>query len=191
MRRRTLAGDHGRLGEDLAHRYLRRHGCTVVARNYRSPLREREKSTWWRGTAACWSSSKSRRARAPISASPIAPWTRRSSAAIAIAARDYGAPRAASREPTRFDIVSVLLGTASHQIIVAGAHGIKRPCHIIRCSANGLYPEGRSRLPELRKDPITGRWVIIATDRAKRPGDFIRQPVPPAQTDGLPVRFRP
>ena len=23
--------------------------------------------------------------------------------------------------------------------------------------------------PELRKDPIVGRWVIIATDRAKRP----------------------
>ena len=34
-------------------------------------------------------------------------------------------------------------------------------------------------MPELRKDPITGRWVIIATDRAKRPGDFIRQSVPP------------
>ena len=35
-------------------------------------------------------------------------------------------------------------------------------------------------MPELRKDPITGRWVIIATDRAKRPSDFIRQPVIPA-----------
>jgi UDPglucose--hexose-1-phosphate uridylyltransferase len=35
-------------------------------------------------------------------------------------------------------------------------------------------------LPELRKDPITGRWVIIATERARRPSDFIRQPVPPA-----------
>jgi UDPglucose--hexose-1-phosphate uridylyltransferase len=32
-------------------------------------------------------------------------------------------------------------------------------------------------LPELRKDPITGRWVIIATDRAKRPTDFIRDKV--------------
>jgi UDPglucose--hexose-1-phosphate uridylyltransferase len=31
-------------------------------------------------------------------------------------------------------------------------------------------------LPELRKDPITGRWVIIATDRAKRPSDFVREP---------------
>ena len=34
-------------------------------------------------------------------------------------------------------------------------------------------------MPELRKDPVTGRWVIIATDRAKRPNDFIRQTVPP------------
>jgi UDPglucose--hexose-1-phosphate uridylyltransferase len=32
-------------------------------------------------------------------------------------------------------------------------------------------------LPELRKDPIVGRWVIIATDRAKRPTDFIRERV--------------
>ncbi len=28
------------------------------------------------------------------------------------------------------------------------------------------------RMPELRKDPIIGRWVIIATERAKRPSDF-------------------
>jgi len=27
-------------------------------------------------------------------------------------------------------------------------------------------------VPELRRDPITGRWVIIATDRARRPADF-------------------
>jgi len=32
-------------------------------------------------------------------------------------------------------------------------------------------------LPELRKDPITGRWVIIATERAKRPTDFVRERV--------------
>jgi len=28
-------------------------------------------------------------------------------------------------------------------------------------------------MPELRKDPILNRWVIIATERAKRPTDFI------------------
>jgi UDPglucose--hexose-1-phosphate uridylyltransferase len=32
-------------------------------------------------------------------------------------------------------------------------------------------------LPELRKDPITGRWVIISTDRGKRPTDFVRESV--------------
>jgi UDPglucose--hexose-1-phosphate uridylyltransferase len=32
-------------------------------------------------------------------------------------------------------------------------------------------------LPELRKDPITGRWVIISTDRGKRPMDFVRESV--------------
>ncbi|MBI4889321.1 MAG: galactose-1-phosphate uridylyltransferase [Acidobacteria bacterium] len=32
-------------------------------------------------------------------------------------------------------------------------------------------------MPDLRKDPITGRWVIIATDRARRPADFTREPV--------------
>jgi UDPglucose--hexose-1-phosphate uridylyltransferase len=33
-------------------------------------------------------------------------------------------------------------------------------------------------MPELRKDPVTDQWVIIATDRARRPNDFIREPVP-------------
>ncbi|MGE5325602.1 MAG: galactose-1-phosphate uridylyltransferase, partial [Deltaproteobacteria bacterium] len=32
-------------------------------------------------------------------------------------------------------------------------------------------------MPELRKDPVTGRWVIIATERAKRPSDFLRDKV--------------
>src|ERR1700683_3797051 len=36
-RRRRLGGNLGRAGEDMAHRYLRRRGCIVVARNYRTP----------------------------------------------------------------------------------------------------------------------------------------------------------
>jgi UDPglucose--hexose-1-phosphate uridylyltransferase len=36
-------------------------------------------------------------------------------------------------------------------------------------------------MPELRKDPLIGRWVIIATDRAKRPIDFLTP-----QEDPLP-----
>jgi UDPglucose--hexose-1-phosphate uridylyltransferase len=31
-------------------------------------------------------------------------------------------------------------------------------------------------MPELRKDPIIGRWVIIATERARRPDQFVGQP---------------
>jgi UDPglucose--hexose-1-phosphate uridylyltransferase len=27
-------------------------------------------------------------------------------------------------------------------------------------------------MPELRKDPVIGRWVIISTERGKRPSDF-------------------
>jgi UDPglucose--hexose-1-phosphate uridylyltransferase len=32
-------------------------------------------------------------------------------------------------------------------------------------------------MPELRKDPVVGRWVIIATERARRPSDFGRETV--------------
>ena len=34
-------------------------------------------------------------------------------------------------------------------------------------------------MPELRKDPIVGRWVIISTERARRPSDFSPEPVRP------------
>jgi UDPglucose--hexose-1-phosphate uridylyltransferase len=33
-------------------------------------------------------------------------------------------------------------------------------------------------MPELRKDPVSDRWVIIATERARRPTDFVRETVP-------------
>ncbi len=33
-------------------------------------------------------------------------------------------------------------------------------------------------MPELRKDPITDSWVIISTDRARRPSDFVRERTP-------------
>ena len=34
-------------------------------------------------------------------------------------------------------------------------------------------------MPELRRDPIVGRWVIIATERARRPNQFRRAEDPP------------
>ncbi|MBI4637346.1 MAG: galactose-1-phosphate uridylyltransferase [Candidatus Rokubacteria bacterium] len=35
-------------------------------------------------------------------------------------------------------------------------------------------------MPELRKDPVVGRWVIISTDRARRPSDFAVEPRDPS-----------
>ncbi len=32
-------------------------------------------------------------------------------------------------------------------------------------------------MPELRRDPVTGRWVIISAERARRPSDFVHAPV--------------
>lgn len=43
-------------------------------------------------------------------------------------------------------------------------------------------------MPELRKDPITGRWVIIATERGKRPMDF---PPAPPDPEGAGCPFCP
>ncbi|TMQ21087.1 MAG: galactose-1-phosphate uridylyltransferase [Candidatus Rokuibacteriota bacterium] len=34
-------------------------------------------------------------------------------------------------------------------------------------------------MPELRKDPVVGRWVIISTERGRRPSDFPVEPVRP------------
>ena len=39
-------------------------------------------------------------------------------------------------------------------------------------------------MPELRRDPIVGRWVIISTERAQRPTDF-RLVVPPLEAKPL------
>src|SRR5207245_9760381 len=38
-------------------------------------------------------------------------------------------------------------------------------------------------LPELRKGPVVVRWVIIATERARRPSDFVAQRVRPVGTE--------
>lgn len=43
-------------------------------------------------------------------------------------------------------------------------------------------------MPELRKDPIIGRWVIIATERAKRPSDF-KNPEPRMTMNGQNCPF--
>lgn len=41
-------------------------------------------------------------------------------------------------------------------------------------------------MPELRKDPVVGRWVIISTERGRRPSDFNGSAPPPASAKGCP-----
>ena len=41
-------------------------------------------------------------------------------------------------------------------------------------------------MPELRKDPVTGRWVIISTERRKRPSDFRLERVAPSTGEHCP-----
>lgn len=41
-------------------------------------------------------------------------------------------------------------------------------------------------MPELRKDPVIGRWVIISTERAKRPSDFKLEPEPKGNANDCP-----
>lgn len=41
-------------------------------------------------------------------------------------------------------------------------------------------------MPELRKDPLIGRWVIIATERARRPVDFVASHDEPGSPDDCP-----
>jgi len=40
-------------------------------------------------------------------------------------------------------------------------------------------------MPELRKDPIIDRWVIIATERSRRPNDFTGHGAGPVPTDSV------
>lgn len=44
-------------------------------------------------------------------------------------------------------------------------------------------------MPELRKDPVIGRWVIIATERARRPTDFVPHSVSEEEIEEPPCPF--
>jgi len=109
LRRRTLADNHGRLGEDMAYRYLRRHGCTVVARNYvaRSGAGEIDLVAW-EGGMLVFVEVKTRSSGdfGPPETAVDGEKQRR----IALAAREYGRRAQVEAARMRFDIVSVMLG---------------------------------------------------------------------------------
>jgi len=109
IRRRFYAHDLGRVGEDLAHRYLRRRGCTVVARNYRARSGAGEIDlVAWHGGALVFVEVKTRSSEEH--GAPEAAVDCEKRLAIERAAREYSRRTGIAWDKTRFDIVSVVVG---------------------------------------------------------------------------------
>jgi putative endonuclease len=108
LRRRYLRRDHGRVGEDLAYRYLRRHGCTVVARNYftRSGSGEID-IVAWHGATLVFIEVKTRQTEEYGSPDRAVDAEKRQR--LQLAARDYSRRAGVLQERTRFDVISVVL----------------------------------------------------------------------------------
>jgi putative endonuclease len=99
---------NGRLGEDLAHRFLRRRGYTIVARNYRPPAGGGELDlVAWDGESLVFVEVKTR-ARTDFG-TPDAAVDREKKIHIDRAARDYARRAGVAWERVRFDVVSVML----------------------------------------------------------------------------------
>jgi putative endonuclease len=108
LRRRSLAGNHGRIGEDLAHRYLRSRGCTVVARNYRPPSGHGEIDLVVRQGEKLVFVEVKTRASADFG-EPERAVDREKQGHVARAARDYARRANVAWQQVRFDVVSVVL----------------------------------------------------------------------------------
>ena len=108
IRRRRYAENHGRIGEDLAHRFLRAHGCTVVARNYRTLSGSGEIDlVVWDGGKLVFVEVKTRASEefGPPESAVDAEKRER----VERAARDYARRAEIAWRDTRFDIVSIVL----------------------------------------------------------------------------------
>ena len=108
LRQRARPADHGRLGEDLAHRHLRARGCTIVARNYRPRSGHGEIDLIaWDAARLVFVEVKTRKTDAHGDPESAVDAEKRSR--LAHAARDYARRAGAEWATVRFDIVSVVL----------------------------------------------------------------------------------
>lgn len=108
LRRRLHPAGSGRIGEDLAHRYLRRRGCTIVARNYRPRLGGGEIDlVAWQGDRLVFVEVKTR-ATAEFG-SPDRAVDAEKEKHLRRAARDYARRADVEWSRVRFDIVSIVL----------------------------------------------------------------------------------
>ncbi|HXJ39927.1 MAG TPA: YraN family protein [Bryobacteraceae bacterium] len=102
--------DVGRRGEDLAHRYLRKNGFIVAARNWRPPQGGGELDlVAWEGHKVVFVEVKSRQAGA--TSAPERDIDPEKIQALRRAARDYLRRSGADPNQTRFDVITVT-GTA-------------------------------------------------------------------------------
>jgi putative endonuclease len=109
IRRRALPTNHGRMGEDLAHRYLRDHGCTVVARNYRTRSGSGEIDlVAWHGETLVFVEVKTR--SSTEFGEPERAVDAEKQKHLLHAAADYARRANIEWSRTRFDIVSIVLG---------------------------------------------------------------------------------
>ena len=108
LRRVARPADHGRIGEDLAHRYLRRNGCTIVSRNYRPRSGGGEIDlVAWQGETLVFVEVKTR-ASAEFGA-PERAVDLEKERFLRHAARDFARRAGVEWNRVRFDIVSVVL----------------------------------------------------------------------------------
>jgi len=111
--------DAGRRGEDLAHRFLRRNGYVIVARNYRlAGEAEADLIAWDGGTLAIVEvkSRESEEYGAPERA--IDEKKRRNLLKVA---REYSRKRGVAWEAVRIDVISVVLGDPPKLTLARGA----------------------------------------------------------------------
>ena len=108
LRRRSRGAGHGRLGEDMAHRYLRSRGCTIVARNYRPRSGTGEIDlVAWHGEKLVFVEVKT---RATVEfGQPDRAVDAEKRQHLGRAARDYARRAGVGWDRTRFDIVAVVL----------------------------------------------------------------------------------
>jgi putative endonuclease len=108
MRRWEPSQAIGRRGEDLAHRFLERHGFSVVARNYRPPAGRGEIDlVAWERETLVFVEVKSR--RSDDFGSPERNVDENKRTALVRAGRDYARRAGVPWDRVRFDMVSVVL----------------------------------------------------------------------------------
>lgn len=110
----------GRRGEDLAHRFLRRQGYTIVARNYRLGSGDAEADIIaWDGDALAFVEVKTR------SSQEFGPPERAIDASkrahLLRVAREYTRKSATPWEKVRFDLVTVIQGRRAELRLIRGA----------------------------------------------------------------------